>query len=52
MTRGELGETPVLGINMGYLGFLTAHSAEELFPMVDAALQGQVPIKRRDRISV
>ena len=52
VTRGELGETPVLGINMGYLGFLTEHSAEELFPMVDAALKGQVTIQRRERLSV
>ena len=52
VTRGELGDTPVLGINMGYLGFLTEHSAEELFPMVDTILEGRATIQRRERLSV
>jgi NAD+ kinase len=52
VTRGDLGSTPVLGINMGYLGFLTEHSAEELFPMVDAALKGEVSIQKRERLLV
>lgn len=52
VTRGELGTTPVLGINMGYLGFLTEHTDEELFPMVDTVLNGQATIQRRERLSV
>jgi NAD+ kinase len=52
VTRGELGDTPVLGINLGYLGFLTEHSVEELFPMVDAVLEGRSTIQRRERLSV
>jgi len=52
VTRGELGGTPVLGINMGFLGFLTEHSAEELFPMLDAVLEGRVDIQRRERLAV
>jgi NAD+ kinase len=52
VTRGQLGGTPVLGINMGFLGFLTEHSAEELFPMLDAVLEGRVDIQRRERLAV
>ena len=52
VTRGELGGTPVLGINMGYLGFLTEHSAEELFPMLDAVLDGRMEIQERERLTV
>jgi len=52
VTRGKLGGTPVLGINMGFLGFLTEHSAEELFPMLDAVLEGRVDIQRRERLAV
>jgi NAD+ kinase len=52
VTRGELNETPVLGINMGFLGFLTEHSAEELFPMLDAVLAGEAEIQRRERLTV
>jgi len=52
VTRGELGATPVLGINMGFLGFLTEHTADELFPMVDAILDGKAKIQRRERLSV
>ncbi len=52
VTRGELGNTPVLGINMGYLGFLTEHSVEELFPILEMVLQGKATIQRRERLSV
>ena len=52
VTRGEVGTTPVLGINMGYLGFLTEHTADELFPMVDKVLAGEATIQRRERLSV
>jgi len=52
VTHGDLGTTPVLGINLGYLGFLTEHSAEELFPMVDSILKGEVQLQRRERLTV
>ena len=52
VTRGELKGTPVLGINMGSLGFLTEHSAEELFPMLEAVLEGKAEIQRRERLAV
>lgn len=52
VTRGAINGTPVLGINMGYLGFLTEHSAEELFPMLDAVLEGRFEVQRRERLEV
>lgn len=52
VTRGQLGGTPVLGINMGYLGFLTEHSAEELLPMLDSVLEGRANIQERERLAV
>lgn len=52
VTRGHLHGTPVLGINMGFLGFLTEHSTEELFPMLDAVLEGRAVIQRRERLAV
>jgi len=52
VTRGELKGTPVLGINMGFLGFLTEHSAEELFPTLGAVLAGEAEFQRRERLAV
>lgn len=52
VTRGVLGGTPILGINMGTLGFLTEHPADRLMPMLHAALEGQVEIIRRERLLV
>ncbi|NJL24119.1 MAG: NAD(+) kinase, partial [Calothrix sp. SM1_5_4] len=43
---------PVLGFNMGSLGFLTVHRAQDLFPMVQLALEGRLEIKRRSMIRV
>ena len=39
VTRGAINGTPILGINMGTLGFLTEHPAESLFPMLHAAIE-------------
>jgi NAD+ kinase len=52
VTRGNLGGTPILGINMGTLGFLTEHPPERLFPMLHAALEGRVTIEERQRLQV
>jgi NAD+ kinase len=52
VARGELGGTPILGINMGTLGFLTEHPAESLFPMLHRALDGRAEMERRERLEV
>jgi NAD+ kinase len=52
VTRGELGGTPILGINLGTLGFLTEHPAENLLPMLHATLDGQAQTVRRERLKV
>jgi len=52
VTRGALRGTPVLGINMGSLGFLTEHSAESLIPMLTAVLDGHAGVERRERLEV
>src|SRR6185503_8689482 len=38
---------PVLGIDIGTLGFLTACGPEEYEPVLEAALQGRVPLEQR-----
>ena len=52
VVRGDLGGTPILGINMGTLGFLTEHPQEKLFHMLHAALDGAVTIEERLRLEV
>ena len=52
VTRGPVGTTPILGINLGTLGFLTEHRAEALFPMLHAALEGKAPVEERERLEV
>jgi NAD+ kinase len=52
VTRGCPATTPVAGINMGTLGFLTEHSREQAFDLLDDLLSGQVVIERRDRLHV
>ncbi len=52
VTRGELGGTPVLGINLGTLGFLTEHPAESLFPVLHEVLEGRAQIEERERLEV
>lgn len=52
VTRGVLEGTPILGINMGTLGFLTEHPADRLMPMLHAVLDGQGEIARRERLTV
>jgi len=52
VTRGTLGTTPVLGVNMGTLGFLTEHPSERLFPLLYATLEDRVELERRERLEV
>jgi len=52
VTHGPINGTPILGINMGTLGFLTEHPAEQLFPMLLAAIEGRATIERRERLEV
>ncbi|MEE4272456.1 MAG: NAD(+)/NADH kinase [Thermoanaerobaculales bacterium] len=52
VTRGRIDGTPILGINMGTLGFLTEHPAEHLFPMLYAAIEGGGTLERRERLEV
>ncbi len=52
VTRGELNGTPILGINMGTLGFLTEHPPEALFSTLRAALEGETTVVRRERLMV
>ncbi|MFZ4405343.1 MAG: NAD(+)/NADH kinase [Pseudobdellovibrionaceae bacterium] len=43
-------QIPILGFNMGSLGFLTAHNASEMFDLVEAALSGGMIQKPRSMI--
>jgi NAD+ kinase len=52
VTRGEVNDTPILGINMGSLGFLTEHPPDRLFEMLDATLAGSIELQRRERLEV
>ena len=52
VTRGAINGTPILGINMGTLGFLTEHPAESLIPMLHATLEGRANTVRRERLLV
>jgi NAD+ kinase len=52
VTRGRIEGTPILGINMGTLGFLTDHPADTLFSTLRTALAGESRIVRRERLLV
>lgn len=41
---------PVLGFNMGSLGFLTAHPVDSVFATIDATLKGKMDLRPRSMI--
>lgn len=45
-TIGDLG-IPIVGVNLGDLGFLTATTLDEMIPALDALLRGQMVIEER-----
>jgi NAD+ kinase len=40
-------EVPILGVNMGKMGFLTEVPHEDAFVMLEKALRGELPVSRR-----
>ena len=47
---GDLG-VPLLGVNLGGLGFLTATTLDEMFPALEAYLEGRMAIEERMLLS-
>ncbi len=52
VTRGCPTRTPVAGVNMGTLGFLTEHSRERAMALLEDMLAGRMIVEPRDRLSV
>lgn len=50
MLDGE--RVPVLGFNMGGLGFLTVTRADEIEPMLEEAVRGRLEVRRRSMINI
>lgn len=50
VTRGCPATTPVAGVNLGTLGFLTEHRADKIWELVDSLLAGNVQCEKRDRL--
>jgi len=51
VARGCPASTPVAGVNMGTLGFLTEHPAEQLWQLLENLLAGKVVCETRQRLS-
>jgi NAD+ kinase len=45
-------EVPILGVNMGTLGFMTEISKERLFPVLERVLLGDFRLERRTKLHV
>ncbi len=43
---------PILGVNLGSLGFLTVHRAEDLYDVIDQAIQGKLEKQSRSLIDI
>lgn len=52
VTRGCPTATPVAGVNMGTLGFLTEHRREKALALIENLVSGHVSIEQRDRLQV
>ncbi|HPC83710.1 MAG TPA: NAD(+)/NADH kinase [Thermoanaerobaculaceae bacterium] len=50
--HGCPASTPVAGINMGTLGFLTEHPSDRADDFIEDVLAGRVELQRRDRLEV
>lgn len=45
-------QTPVLGVNFGWLGYLTEFTLDELYPALDKVLAGDFSLERRMQLEV
>jgi NAD+ kinase len=52
VTRGCPCSTPVAGVNLGTLGFLTEHAPEATFALLDEIFSGRCRIEQRQRLKV
>ncbi|MGD0950163.1 MAG: NAD(+)/NADH kinase [Candidatus Binatia bacterium] len=43
---------PILGVNLGHFGFLTAFSSDELLPMIERVLAGDFQVEQRMTLDV
>lgn len=50
VARGCPASTPVAGVNMGTLGFLTEHSSDAVWQLVNSLLSGDVVCEKRQRL--
>lgn len=50
VSRGCPASTPVAGINLGTLGFLTEHAPSDTFALLEAILAGQIVTEQRARL--